>query len=176
MCVLDDDEWEVERAEAELEHPEDDDADVRVAADGAVAVRKRLALVQQVCAQIPQRGPSATSAAVGRWVCYRPLPSPQERDQRCVEMEVGRAMLQLLLGRSWPIYSSFHRYLERCKYRVINKDQWNNILEFSRTIAPDMANYDENGAWPVLLDEFVEWYRQEHGLNAVPTDATMEPV
>ena len=61
-------------------------------------------------------------------------------------MEVGRAMLQLLLGRCWPIYSSFHKYLERCKYRVINKDQWNNILEFSRTIAPDMANYDENGA------------------------------
>ena len=55
-------------------------------------------------------------------------------------------MLQLLLGRSWPIYASFHKYLERCKYRVINKDQWNNILEFSRTIAPDMANYDENGA------------------------------
>ena len=29
---------------------------------------------------------------------------------------------------------------------------------------------------PVLLDEFVEWYRQEHGLPCVITDATMEAV
>ncbi|XP_037088155.1 DCN1-like protein 5 [Pollicipes pollicipes] len=100
----------------------------------------------------------------------------RDKDQRSLDIEIGRALLQLLLGKNWPIYGSFHKYLERCKYRVVNKDQWNNILEFSRTIAPDMANYDENGAWPVMLDEFVEWFRQEHGLTAQPTDATMEAV
>ncbi|TRZ00740.1 hypothetical protein DNTS_035698 [Danionella cerebrum] len=45
------------------------------------------------------------------------------------------------------------------KYKVINKDQWCNVLEFSRTINLDLSNYDEDGAWPVLLDEFVEWYK-----------------
>ena len=29
---------------------------------------------------------------------------------------------------------------------MINKDQWCNVLEFSRTILPDLSNYDEDGA------------------------------
>uniref|UniRef100_A0A4X2L0D8 DCN1-like protein n=1 Tax=Vombatus ursinus TaxID=29139 RepID=A0A4X2L0D8_VOMUR len=45
------------------------------------------------------------------------------------------------------------------KYRVMNKDQWYNVLEFSRTVHADLSNYDEDGAWPVLLDEFVEWQK-----------------
>ena len=36
--------------------------------------------------------------------------------------------------------------LQQSKYKVINKDQWCNILEFSRSILPDLSNYDEDGA------------------------------
>ena len=28
----------------------------------------------------------------------------------------------------------------------MNKDQWCNVLEFSRSILPDLSNYDEDGA------------------------------
>lgn len=28
----------------------------------------------------------------------------------------------------------------------MNKDQWCNVLEFSRLIKPDLSNYDEDGA------------------------------
>lgn len=36
--------------------------------------------------------------------------------------------------------------LQQSKYKVMNKDQWCNILEFSRSIASDLTNYDEDGA------------------------------
>ena len=87
---------------------------------------------------------------------------------------------------------------------MINKDQWCNVLEFSRLIKPDLSNYDEDGACklhvsyvlyifffhfsafflqlihnyacirllffcftgPVLLDEFVEWYRVQKSSTA----------
>lgn len=35
---------------------------------------------------------------------------------------------------------------QQSKYKVINKDQWCNVLEFSRTISLDLSNYDEDGA------------------------------
>ena len=69
-------------------------------------------------------------------------------------------MLQLLLAKQWSLYPSFHSFLEQSKYKVLNKDQWCNILEFSRSISPDLRNYDEDGAWPVMLDEFVDWHRK----------------
>lgn len=35
---------------------------------------------------------------------------------------------------------------QQSKYRVMNKDQWYNVLEFSRTVHADLSNYDEDGA------------------------------
>ncbi|CAH1776609.1 unnamed protein product [Owenia fusiformis] len=85
----------------------------------------------------------------------------RDKDQRSMDIDTAKAMLALVLGRHWPLFPSFHQYLEQSKYKVINKDQWSNVLEFSRTILPDMSNYDEDGAWPVMLDEYVEWYKDQ---------------
>ncbi|XP_045470259.1 DCN1-like protein 5 isoform X2 [Harmonia axyridis] len=84
----------------------------------------------------------------------------RDKDQRSMDLETAKAMLQLLLGRTWSLYVHFSQFLDQSKYKVINKDQWCNILEFSKTISIDLSNYDVDGAWPVMLDEFVEWLRE----------------
>ncbi|KAF8932737.1 hypothetical protein BGZ58_006844 [Dissophora ornata] len=71
-------------------------------------------------------------------------------------------MIQTVMkGR--PHEKRFVEFLEVKKpVKVINKDQWYNFLDFSDSIAEDMSNYDgASSAWPVLLDEYVEWRNEE---------------
>lgn len=63
-----------------------------------------------------------------------------------MDIETAKAMLHLLLGKQWSLYPEFAEFLQQSKYKVINKDQWCNILEFSRTISMDLSNYDIDGA------------------------------
>ncbi|XP_058083372.1 defective in cullin neddylation protein AAR3-like isoform X4 [Magnolia sinica] len=38
----------------------------------------------------------------------------------------------------------------------ISEDTWQQLLPFSRCIHEDLEGYDPKGAWPILIDEFVE--------------------
>ena len=43
----------------------------------------------------------------------------------------------------------------------VARDVWEMTLEFVAQTKPDLSNFDENGAWPVLMDEFVQWFRAQ---------------
>jgi Cullin binding len=63
-----------------------------------------------------------------------------------MEIETAKGMLQLLLANQWSLFPQFLKFLDESKYKVINKDQWANILEFTRFIHDDLSNYDFDGA------------------------------
>ncbi|KAI7816227.1 Cullin binding-domain-containing protein [Gamsiella multidivaricata] len=86
----------------------------------------------------------------------------KDSEQKCMPLETACAMLQTVLkGR--PHEKRFVEFLEAKEpVKVINKDQWYNFLDFSDSITEDLANYDgASSAWPVLLDEYVEWRNEE---------------
>lgn len=45
----------------------------------------------------------------------------------------------------------------------ISKDTWSMFLHFTKTIKPDFSNFDEDSAWPNVIDEFVEAQLQKCG-------------
>ncbi|PPR96377.1 hypothetical protein GOBAR_AA24290 [Gossypium barbadense] len=53
----------------------------------------------------------------------------------------------------------FIEYLKiQSDYKVINLDQWMGFFRFCNEISfPDLSNYDPDLAWPLVLDNFVEW-------------------
>lgn len=86
----------------------------------------------------------------------------KEKEQKILDLATADGMLDLLMGSRFPHTEKLRQFLkEQTTYKSINLDQWMNILEFSRTIKADLSNYDENGAWPVLLDEYCDWARDK---------------
>ncbi|KAL4426820.1 hypothetical protein ABPG77_006606 [Micractinium sp. CCAP 211/92] len=82
-----------------------------------------------------------------------------EPGQKIIDTDTAAQMLALVLPGA-PFVEAFCEFLtEQKDYKKINADQWNNFLRFSREVRPDLSNVEENPAWPVLLDNFVEWRR-----------------
>ncbi|XP_002967683.2 DCN1-like protein [Selaginella moellendorffii] len=54
-----------------------------------------------------------------------------------------------LIGQWCEFVRMHHRH-------AITEDTWRQVLEFSRVVHEDLSNYDPEGAWPVLVDEFVD--------------------
>ncbi|KAG6896127.1 hypothetical protein C0992_010168 [Termitomyces sp. T32_za158] len=48
-------------------------------------------------------------------------------------------------------------------YRAANKDLWSMMLEFCETVNPNLSDYESDGAWPTLLDNFVIWKKGQTG-------------
>eukprot|EP01103_Thecamoeba_quadrilineata_P011242 TRINITY_DN2641_c0_g1_i1.p1 TRINITY_DN2641_c0_g1~~TRINITY_DN2641_c0_g1_i1.p1 ORF type:complete len:224 (-),score=40.29 TRINITY_DN2641_c0_g1_i1:104-775(-) len=85
----------------------------------------------------------------------------KEPNQKSLSLDTASILLELLMGNR-PHTLNFVKFLgEQQSYKVINQDQWMIYVEFSSTVKKDFSNYDKSGAWPVILDEFVEWSQKE---------------
>jgi hypothetical protein len=63
-------------------------------------------------------------------------------------------MIKLVLAGK-PHVDKFCEFLHTQKeYKVLNSDQWVSFFEFSRTIGPNLEEYDENGACALILIYF----------------------
>ena len=45
--------------------------------------------------------------------------------------------------------------------KYITRDLWNLLLDFGHEVSDDLKKYDENAAWPVAIDEFVEYINKK---------------
>ncbi|XP_044463473.1 DCN1-like protein 4 [Mangifera indica] len=87
-----------------------------------------------------------------------------EERQKFIDIETTCELLNVVLRSQFSHQvDSFIEYLKvQTDYQVISLDQWENFLRFCQEVSfPDVENYDETLAWPVILDSFVEWLREK---------------
>ncbi|KAK4267628.1 hypothetical protein QN277_024381 [Acacia crassicarpa] len=87
-----------------------------------------------------------------------------EEKQKSIDIESVCELLTLVLGSQFPSQVNlFVEYLKtQSDYKVINMDQWMGFFRFCNEISfPDLSNYNPEHAWPLVLDNFVEWVREK---------------
>lgn len=81
--------------------------------------------------------------------------------QKSLDLDIAIAYWNILLRKRFRFLDLWVEFLTETHKRAITRDTWNLLLDFSLMIDDSMSNYDEEGAWPVLIDEFVEYARRK---------------
>ena len=111
-----------------------------------------------------------------------------EPAQKALDKEVALVFWDLFLGtessdtgpgpRPWKSkkvdwLAAWKRYLAEKWTRSVNKDMWNQTLAFAEKTLVDetLGFWNEDQAWPGVIDDFVLWCREE-GIAKAPAHGT----
>mmetsp|Transcript_9939 Transcript_9939/g.11524 ORF Transcript_9939/g.11524 Transcript_9939/m.11524 type:complete len:249 (+) Transcript_9939:357-1103(+) len=85
-----------------------------------------------------------------------------DKGQKSLALDTAIGMWKLLFeGRSWPLMDDWCTFIAERHRKAVSKDTWVQLLDFTKAIKPDLSNYDPEGAWPCLIDEFVEYIQEK---------------
>mmetsp|Transcript_25366 Transcript_25366/g.74480 ORF Transcript_25366/g.74480 Transcript_25366/m.74480 type:complete len:271 (-) Transcript_25366:151-963(-) len=91
-----------------------------------------------------------------------------EPGMKSLNLETAIEMWRLVLAGRFQLLDLWVDFLKMERRHAIPRDTWVLLLDFASSVEPDLSNYDENGAWPVLIDDFVTWARPKVGSVADP--------
>ena len=108
-------------------------------------------------------GTCPNCAAFCRCVAHRSCgrAARAQHSHRCTHRRPGAA--QPAAEARLPLRLARAQAHETTKKRGVTQDEWAMMLNFFQEIQPDCSNYADDGAWPLLLDDYVEWRRERDG-------------
>ncbi|RLN73847.1 hypothetical protein BBJ28_00019631, partial [Nothophytophthora sp. Chile5] len=83
----------------------------------------------------------------------------KEPGQKSLSVDIATAMWELLLSaRFVKLTADWLAFLEAKKpVKGVTRDTWDLLLDFFVKVRESYDNYDENEAWPVLIDDYMTW-------------------
>lgn len=80
----------------------------------------------------------------------------RELGQKSISVSTAVKAWRLALTGRFRLLDQWCAFVQIHQRHAISEDTWRQVLEFSRSVHEDLSNYDPEGAWPVLVDEFVD--------------------
>ncbi len=81
----------------------------------------------------------------------------RDEGQKNVALETAVALWGIVLAGRFPHLEEWCEFVTSKGLRVVTKDLWSQLLEFVKVAngPRGLQDFDPDGAWPVLIDEFV---------------------
>jgi len=106
-----------------------------------------------VCKYLKEENPNFKFADFYRFCFYY----GKVENTKVLERDVAILLWKCLLKDKFPLLFMWCNFLEKKETKGINLDMWECFLDFVSIIRSDMSNFDPEGAWPSLIDEFVQY-------------------
>jgi len=89
----------------------------------------------------------------------------RENGQKNISVSKLVFALRLFLAGRFRLLNPWCDFVEKNQRHNISEDTWQQVLAFSRCVHENLEGYDPEGAWPVLIDDFVERMYRVSGTN-----------
>lgn len=96
-----------------------------------------------------------------------------ETNQRTIQKVSAMGFWEVLLAPPMMTWKTASRdwlkewleFVAQSNTKGVNRDVWEQTLKFAHETLRDesLSWWDENSAWPALIDEFVEWIKEKYG-------------
>jgi DCN1-like protein 1/2 len=93
-----------------------------------------------------------------RWVFEY---AKDEEGRKTLDKDVALEMWNTVLEGHFPLLEKWLNFaVKQPGMKTVTKDLWEQLYEFARDVKPDLSNWEDNGAWPVAVDDFVEMLQE----------------
>ncbi|KAH6830406.1 defective in cullin neddylation protein [Perilla frutescens var. hirtella] len=87
----------------------------------------------------------------------------RENGQKNITVRRAIMAWRLVLSGRFRLINHWCNFVEKNQRYNISEDTWRQVLAFSRCVHENLEGYDPEGAWPVLIDDFVEYMYRVRG-------------
>ncbi|KAL9391770.1 hypothetical protein Peur_015690 [Populus x canadensis] len=89
----------------------------------------------------------------------------RENGQKNITVNKAVTAWKLILAGRFRLLNQWCDFVQEYQRHNISEDTWQQVLAFSRCVHENLEGYDPEGAWPVLIDDFVEHMYRVLGSN-----------
>lgn len=89
------------------------------------------------------------------------------KDRKTLDKEQALELWEMVLaGGHFSQLDKFLAFISQDEEtKFVNKDLWDQVYDFAVEIKPDLSNWEDDGAWPIALDDFVQSQKAATGGN-----------
>ncbi|XP_024528548.1 DCN1-like protein 3 isoform X1 [Selaginella moellendorffii] len=99
----------------------------------------------------------------------------REKGQKSLTVSIAVDAWRLALTGRFRLLDQWCEFVRMHHRHAITEDTWRQVLEFSRVVHEDLSNYDPEGAWPVLVDEFVDHMYRSSSCSCIAEACVCDP-